>query len=529
MSPVDMELPPTNIPRAPGPLRFLTIGAGSRGNSYAQAVTNATTAVIYAVAEPDTYRRQSFGKSYIWRNGNAPCDGQEFKDWKDWLEWETQRRKKIKDGDVGVENVSPGVDGVFICTLDEMHLEILKAIAPLNLHIMCEKPLATSLEDCLAASAALTSIPQKKVFAIGHVLRYSPHNKLLRQLLLTDRVVGDIVSLEHTEPVGWSHFAHSYVRGNWRRETAAGDGSLLTKCCHDIDIILWLLSSPPPGSALDHPYHLPKSISSMGSLTQFKKNRKPIAAGDATNCLSCPIERDCNYSAIKLYDEMHLAQGHTGWPVKIVQPDMEDLLKSSGMETARKALYKSLSEDYDSQSTPDAEIASRPWYGRCAWESDNNVCDDQFVTISWDDEDDGTGKHGAKLANLHLIAPTEKQCERRGRVYGTLGELSYDSETITYTKFSTGETEIVKIPPPSPSEPESHGGGDYGLTRAFVQAVDAVENQGWEVQRTQVEILGVTLEEAVRSHAVVFAAEEARREGKVVNWNEWWNARNTAT
>jgi len=43
-------------------------------------------------------------------------------------------------------------------------------------------------------------------------LRYSPHNILLHKLLVEEGVVGDIVSVEHTEPVGWWHFSHSYVR-----------------------------------------------------------------------------------------------------------------------------------------------------------------------------------------------------------------------------------------------------------------------------------------------------------------------------
>jgi hypothetical protein len=34
--------------------------------------------------------------------------------------------------------------------------------------------------------------------------------------------------------------------------------------------------------------------------------------------------------------------------------------------------------------------------------------------------------------------------------------------------------------------------------------------------------LGVDLEECVRSHAAVFAAEEARRKGTVVGWEEYW-------
>ncbi|KAL1953960.1 hypothetical protein VTO42DRAFT_2006 [Malbranchea cinnamomea] len=509
--------------------RFLVIGAGSRGNAYARAVTNATNGVIHAVAEPDPFKRQQFGREYVWRDGNGPSEGQEFSHWREWLEWEKQRRRREEAG----ESVPLGVDGVFVCTLDETHVEIMLALAPLNLHVMCEKPLATSLQDCVRILKALTEVQSQlgdKIFSIGHVLRYSPFNRLLRKMLLHDRVIGNIISLEHTEPVGWSHFAHSYVRGNWRRETATGDGSLLTKCCHDIDFILWLLSSPPPGAPYGQPYHLPQSISSMGSLTQFKRSRKPAAAGSATNCLSCPIERECIYSAVRLYRDAGLYCRNTGWPVKVVCPDIEDTLNAKGLEAAASALLRNLSEDYDVAVMPDEEIAKRPWFGRCVWESDNNVCDDQVVTIRWDDDPlppsttqaKSLPSRTSKLAILHMIAQTEKQCERRGRVYGTLGEISYDSRIITTHVFATGETTETRVPPPPPHEQESHGGGDYGLTRAFVRAVEAVEIEGWDVKRAQAEFVGCTLEEAVRSHAVVFAAEEARRGNTVIDLKAWW-------
>lgn len=528
--------------------RLLVIGAGSRGNSYARAVTNATSGVVHAVAEIDPFKRREFGRKYIWGAEGKPAPGQEFSHWRDWIEWETscreqrqrQRQQQVDgDDDDDEKEGGDGVDGVFVCTLDESHIKVLLALAPLNLHVMCEKPLATSLDDCLAISDALSAAQKQanspRIFSIGHVLRYSPHNRLLRKLLLTDRVVGDIVSLEHTEPVGWSHFAHSYVRGNWRRETPGNkDGSLLTKCCHDIDFILWLLCSPAPGMPYDHPYHAPSSITSMGSLTQFKRSRKPAAAGSATNCLSCPIERDCMYSAVKHYRDKYLRAGKTGWPVKIVCPDIEDTMRDQGPQAAEARLQQALGEDYDAAVKPDSEIAARPWFGRCVWESDNSVCDDQVVSIKWDDGPlpDGlssSSSHTSKLATLHMIAPTEKQCDRRGRVYGTLGELTYDSNTITTHTFTTGETTTTEIPPPPPDEKESHGGGDYGLTRAFVQAVDAVENDGWEVRKAQAEFVGCTLEEAVRSHAVVFAAEEARRKGLMIDWNKWWREKTGQT
>lgn len=521
-------------------LRFLVIGAGSRGNAYARAVTTATTAgVIHAVAEPHAFKRREFGRNYIWGARGKPAEGQEFGDWREWVRWEVDRRRRLESGDQEKEKKEDrdkgaiGVDGVFVCTLDESHVEILQAIAPLNLHILCEKPLATSLSDCLSIYKALLPSSSSKIFSIGHVLRYSPHNIRLRKLLLVDRVIGDIVSLEHCEPVGWWHFSHSYVRGNWRRETPRGDGSLLTKSCHDIDFILWLLCSPPtPGAGTSH--HAPCSITSTGTLTQFRPSRKPKTAGTATNCLSCPAERECNYSALKIYRDMHLRRGLTEWPLNIVCPDIEDTLTAEGPDAAETQLLRRLGEDYDKNETPDAEIASRPWYGRCVYESDNSVCDDQVVTITWDDDndnDDDTSDQStdretaAKTATFHMIAPTEKQCQRRGRVYGTRGELSYDSRTIRIYDFRTQSSTVIEIPRQPPQEEKAHGGGDYGLTRAFVGAVDAVENAGWEAPEAQARFVGCTLEEAVRSHAVVFAAEEARREERVVRWKEWWEGK----
>lgn len=516
--------PPTNaaIP-SPRPVRFIVLGAGSRGTAYAHAVTTATTGQVHAVAEPHPFKRREFGRNFIWGDNGKPQDGQEFEDWREWVRWEVKRRNS--------SNTAEGVDGVFVCTLDDQHIDILHAIAQFkDLHILCEKPLALSLEDCLSVYRSLKPSTdggdRNTIFSIGHVLRYSPHNILLRKLLLFDRVIGDIVSLEHCEPVGWWHFSHSYVRGNWRRATPNGDGSLLTKSCHDIDFILWLLCSPPetPTSASNSAYHHPRTIASTGSLTQFNPRRKPRKAGTATNCLSCPAEQECNYSALKIYRNMHLSRGHLDWPVNIVCPDIEDTFRTSGAEAADKALLSQLQHDYNRDTDSDEKIASKTWYGRCVYESDNTVCDDQIVTVTWDDElsSSSSAQMNAKTAVFHMIAPTEKQCQRRGRVYGTHGETSYDSRTITIYDFATQSESVIEVPRQPPEEEKSHGGGDYGLARSFVRAVDAVVNQGWDVREAQARFVGCTLEEAVRSHAVVFAAEEARRDENVVKWKDWW-------
>lgn len=501
------------------PPRVLIIGAGSRGNAYAHAIhTSRTGGIVAAIAEPIDFKRKEFGRKYIWEH-NKPVVGQEFENWEDFLRYENTRRSKAAAG----VKVEEGIDAAFICTLDEQHAEIITALAPLNLHILSEKPLATTLDACLDIYSAL--LPDRldaeptAIFGIGHVLRYSPHNMLLRQLLLQDKVIGDIMSIEHTEPVGWWHFSHSYVRGNWRKESKTAP-TLLTKSCHDIDVLLWLLCSPADPESADPP-HLPTSISSTGLLNQYRKARKPNAAGNATNCLSCPIENSCMYSAKKIYVDRHLKNGLTDWPIKIVNPEIEDCYKTQGFEAAQKKLLTNLAEDYDHNLTSQADIDARPWFGRCVWESDNDVCDDQTVTLTWDDASSASEGHNhfAKTATFHMIAQTEAQCERRGRIYGTTGEISYDSKTIRVFDFATDKAKVHY-----PAQPGGgHGGGDAGLARQFIQAVEAVKNGGWSPVRAQKRFIGATLEEIVRSHAAVFAAEEARREKKVVNWQEWWD------
>lgn len=196
------------------PPRFLIIGAGSRGTAYARATAESTNGIVVAIAEPIAHKRKLLGDAYIWGTA-GPAGGQEFEDWKHFLTWEHQRRAKAARG----ESVPEAIDGLFICILDEMHKEAIVGLAPLGLHIMCEKPLATCLADCVSIyKSLLPNLPDttpSKIFSIGHVLRYSPHNMLLRKLLLEEKAIGEIMSVNHTEPVGWWHFTHSYVRSRF--------------------------------------------------------------------------------------------------------------------------------------------------------------------------------------------------------------------------------------------------------------------------------------------------------------------------
>jgi predicted dehydrogenase len=204
------KLPPPRPKFSANPPRILIIGAGSRGGSYARAIISASNGYVAAVAEPLEFKRRQFGRKYIW-GVEEPEEGMEFEGWEHFIKWETERRNRKNRG----EHVPKGVDGVMVCTLDETHVEIITRLAPLNLHILSEKPLATTLDDCLRIYTSLSPAPASSpaaLFAVGHVLRYSPYNILLRKLLREDNVIGEIISVEHTEPIGWWHFAHSYVR-----------------------------------------------------------------------------------------------------------------------------------------------------------------------------------------------------------------------------------------------------------------------------------------------------------------------------
>ncbi|KAF3062414.1 hypothetical protein GL218_03834 [Daldinia childiae] len=515
--------PPTPPPMSASPPRVVIIGAGSRGHTYSRCIGESSNGVVVAICEPDQYKREEFVQNYIQRDGKKLPEGSSFNDWRDFVEWEVRRREREAAGD---NDVPEGVDAAFVCVRDEMHHDVVVALAPLGLHIMCEKPLAGNLAECIAMYQALAPLQSHKVFSVGHVLRYSPHNIQLRKLLLEDRAIGDVLSIAHTEPVGYWHFAHSYVRGNWRKESTTAP-SLLAKSCHDMDILLWLMCSPTrPGS--DEPPHIPSEVTSMGSLQFFRKSRKPKAAGAATNCLSCPVESECIYSSKRIYESPRhygLETGNRSWPISIVLPDIESF--GGNIERARPALLSRLAEDYD-ESTPQEEIDAKNWFGRCVFESDNDVCDEQVVNIKWDDDPlpsaaasssstNSVGNRGAKQATFHMIAQTKKQCERFTNIYGTTGEIYADSYKITVEDYKTGTTQTY-----TPKlESGGHGGGDHGITRQFILAVDRVKNHGWEAPRAQSEFIGCSLEEIIRSHAIVFAAEDSRRGRKYVDFKDW--------
>ena len=408
------------------PVTLLIAGAGSRGAMFAGwAARHPDRARVVAVAEPRADRRDALADEH----GVSP--ERRFGDW----------REAAAAGRVA--------DAAVIATLDQEHPEPAIALAGLGHALLIEKPLAPTEAECEAIIAA---VEQAGVVAsVAHVLRYTPYTRLLRGLL-DGGAAGEIVSVEHLEPVGFWHQAHSYVRGNWRREEAAGP-MLLAKCCHDLD---WL------GHVIGRPC---TAVASFGELGVFRGDRTPAGAGE--RCLDCAIEPGCAYSARKIYLEA-AERGETGWPLDVV---------------AFPATPANL----------EAALRDGP-YGRCVWACDNDVVDHQILALQYD---------GGVTATLTMTAFTRMR-DRETRIFGTAGELYGDGASVTVYDFATRETTRHEVPPEQVTS--NHGGGDYGAIDGFVSAVAARDPS----------LVPTAPAETLASHKVVFAAERARREGRVV-------------
>ena len=134
----------------------------------------------------------------------------------------------------------PDIDWAFIGSWNVFHAR--QAIGALlsGKHVFCEKPLATTREDCLAIRDA--AVKSGRIFSFGLVLRYSPHYQKVRELVAKG-TIGKIISFEFNETLGFNH--GGYIFGNWRRHTANAGSHLLEKCCHDLDLANWIIDSLP--------------------------------------------------------------------------------------------------------------------------------------------------------------------------------------------------------------------------------------------------------------------------------------------
>ncbi|MBD3240478.1 MAG: gfo/Idh/MocA family oxidoreductase [Chitinivibrionales bacterium] len=130
------------------------------------------------------------------------------------------------------------IDWVMIASWNRFHPEQTIAAFEAGKDVFCQKPLATTVDDCLAMYRAWRA--SGRMFTIGFTLRYSPHYRAVHKLL-ADGAIGDIVSMEFNECIGFNH--GGFIMGDWRRLTENAGTHLLEKCCHDIDLANWFVGA----------------------------------------------------------------------------------------------------------------------------------------------------------------------------------------------------------------------------------------------------------------------------------------------
>ena len=408
-------------------LTVAVMGAGSRGNEYpAYGKLFPGTMRVVAVADIDASRRNAMGESW-----GMPRE-RRFGDYREMLE--AGRNGKL-------------ADIMLISLPDGLHYEPAMEAMRQGYDVLLEKPMAQTERECLDLLARQRETGV--MVAVGHVLRYSPYFRALKKALDAG-LVGEVVSIQHQEPVMYAHMAHSFVRGNWH-DSKATTPMIVAKCCHDMDILKWLVGRRCV------------RVNAEGGIALFRADKAP--AGAAMRCTDgCPHERTCPYSAIDIYDRK------------------------------RFFLYVfDLNKDCPSEAI--LEKLRTTDYGRCVYHMDNDQPDHIVATLLFE---------GGVTASFTMDAFTPWG-GRRTRVMGTMGYIEGDGKTFALHRFDTGKSYPWSFTPPEGGRyrESGHAGGDLALIRDFLQAVDTRDFS----------LLSSSLEASVESHIMGFACEKSRKSG----------------
>ncbi|MFV0400917.1 MAG: Gfo/Idh/MocA family protein [Oscillospiraceae bacterium] len=340
-------------------------------------------------------------------------------------------------------------DLLFICTPDREHVKPAVPALYKGYDILLEKPISPLSAECAEMLAAAKETGRRVV--VCHVLRYTPFYQELKRLL-DDGAVGEIVSIQAIENVGYAHQAHSFVRGNWRNSEETSP-MILQKCCHDMDILLWLT-----GKEL-------RKVSSYGGLYLFRPEKAPV--GSALRCLDgCKVKDSCPYDAEKIYitGANGVIAGKTGWPLDVLT-----------MHPTEASIREALEDGP---------------YGRCVYHCDNNVVDHQVINLELE---------GGVTVNFTMCAFTSKT-SRYTKVMGTMGEIIADmgENTITILPF-VGEPKVIDVAKLA-DDFGGHGGGDDRMVADLIGLVSG-ERKGAAL---------TSVDQSVASHYACFAAEQSR-------------------
>lgn len=417
------------------PVTAIVVGAGHRAIIYASyARSHPDELKIVGVVDPDPVRRQKTADLF-----DLPADAS-FTD----VEQLVGQRGKIADA---------AING----TMDAQHVQTTLPLLRAGYDVLLEKPIGITKDEVLELLACAREHGSKVM--ICHVLRYAPFYAEIRRRVAAGEI-GDVLSVQTSENVSYHHMAMGFVRGKWRSKEKCGSSMLMSKCCHDLDLLTWMKGGVSP-----------VKVSSFGGRSYFRAERAP--AGSGTRCLDCAVEPDCTYSAKKHYLEQGLWAPYL-WPhyhLGIV-PGPEERIESL--------------------------LTDNP-YGRCVWKCDNDVVDHQTVAVEF--EDGSTASH-------NMTGGTSKPC-RSIHLIGTKGELQGVMEdgffVVRYPDPRAGHEYTEERVDLNVSS-DMHGGGDLRLVQDFIRVI----------QGQPPSISSTALEESIYGHLIGFAADRSMESGSTV-------------
>jgi len=410
-------------------VKLALIGAGNRGQGifgkYAEDMPHRCS--YTAVVEPDDAKREFFSGVHDIAMERRFADLASF------------LAADIQD-----------IDGVVIATLEDQRLEPLFASLGKNYHILIEKPLCTNPHDLIKLYDKTKNY--ENIVIVCHQMRLTPSYKMIKELL-DEGDLGDIVTIQHSENLAYSHMAHSFVRGPFRNSRLTP--MLLAKSCHDLDIISHWTGLKT------------QKIASFGSLQYFKKENCPEGAPEF--CLQgCPHYQNCPYSVLKLYFDEETDPAY---------------LRQMGVVKDKNHLR---------------ELLSHNKFGRCVFQTDNDVVDNQVVQMQFDNG-----------VTCSFTMCGHNGTERRmTKISMTNGEIQHDGakNEITVWRFEPLRKESFFV-----STKGTHSGGDRAIMDNFIDAIITGDKS----------ILLTPIKDSLQGHLMVFAAEEARKTGKIVDMDEY--------
>ena len=264
---------------------------------------------------------------------------------------------------------------------------------------------------------------------------------------MTDKTLGELITVNHIESVGIERMTHSFVRGLWRKESETNP-MILSKACHDLDLLVWLTGRKC------------LRVSSYGSLKWFRAEHAPV--GSALRCTDgCAVERECPYSAVELYYRRKRWLRHFDIP-------------EGGKED--EIIWE--------------ELKTGP-YGRCVYHCDNDVVDHQVVSMLLEDE---------VTVNFSMDAFT-RDSGRRTHFMFSQGEVFGDERKLTVRHFHPDREDEVYDFSEFYGECNYHGGADLEMVRDFLSAV----------RTRQPETLLTRIDSSLESHRIAFEIEKERK------------------